>query len=419
MDRCVTFPDSPSSHSLPWPSCQRVPASAATGTTSFVRWSSSADFAQGTSVGLAATSGALTLGKGTSVLSYDDPRVSGGAKKYDSGSWTSPWQSTGFSAKSLIPSWTIQSPTGTWARIEVRVKSGSTTGSWDTIANYAFSASYIKRASGSAQTDDLAKLSTDTVLANSGKSFTSWQVRVLLMRPVGAKTTPTLEAVNGTQATYATRTISTSSTTMTKTKELAVPMSSQMIHKGEYPEWGGGGEAWCSPTSTSMVMRYFGTGPTAADYSWTSFQDGFVDHAARYTFDYAYDGTGNWPFNTAYAARHSLDAFVTRLHTLRDAEAFINAGIPLVASIAFGKGELDGARLVDARSPGRDPRLHVRRQRHRQRPGSIQELDGPARLQPRTVREGVAAWQWRRRVRHPARQPGPPGRHHPLVSEHS
>ena len=56
-----------------------VPASAATGTTSFVRWSSSADFTQGTSVGLAATSGALTLGKGTSVLSYDDPRVSGGA----------------------------------------------------------------------------------------------------------------------------------------------------------------------------------------------------------------------------------------------------------------------------------------------------------------------------------------------------
>ncbi len=320
-----------------------VPASAASGTASFGRWSSSGDFAKGTSVGLATQTGALTLGKGTSVLSYDDPRVSGGAKKYDSGSWTSPWQSTGFSAKSLIPSWNIQTPTGTWARIEVRVKSGSTTGSWDTIANYAFSASYIKRASGSAQTDDLAKLSTDTVLANSGKSFTSWQVRVLLMRPVGAKTTPTLEAVNGTQATYATRTTTTSSTTMTKTKELAVPMSSQMIHKGEYPEWGGGGEAWCSPTSTSMVMRYFGKGPTAADYSWTSFQDGYVDHAARYTFDYAYDGTGNWPFNTAYAARHSLDAFVTRLYTLRDAEAFINAGIPLVASIAFGKGELDGA----------------------------------------------------------------------------
>jgi hypothetical protein len=318
-------------------------ASADTGKASFVRWSSSADFAKGTSTGLAPKDGALTLGKGTSVLSYDDPRVSGGAKKYDSGSWTSPWQSTGFSAKSLIPSWNIQTPTGTWARIEVRVKSGSTTGSWDTVANYAFSASYIKRASGSAQTDDLAKLSTDTVLANSGKSFTSWQVRVRLMRPVGATTTPTLEAVNGTQATYATRTTTTSSTTMTKTKELAVPMSSQMIHKGEYPEWGGGGEAWCSPTSTSMVMRYFGKGPTASDYAWTSYQDGYVDHAARYTFDYAYDGTGNWPFNTAYAARHSLDAFVTRLYTLRDAEAFINAGIPLVASIAFGKGELDGA----------------------------------------------------------------------------
>ena len=28
----------------------------------------------------------------------------------------------------------------------------------------------------------------------------------------------------------------------------------------------------------------------------------WVDAAARITFDYGYDGTGNWPFNTAYAA---------------------------------------------------------------------------------------------------------------------
>ena len=90
-------------------------------------------------------------------------------------------------------------------------------------------------------------------------------------------------------------------------------------------------------------MRYFGTGPKVSDYSWSTYADSFVDHAARYTYDTRYDGTGNWPFNTAYAAHYSLDSFVTRLASLRDAEAFIKSGIPLVASIAFARGGLDGA----------------------------------------------------------------------------
>jgi hypothetical protein len=71
--------------------------------------------------------------------------------------------------------------------------------------------------------------------------------------------------------------------------------------------------------------------------------DPWVDYAARMTFDHDYDGTGNWPFNTAYAAPRAGKAFVTRLRSLREAERFIAAGIPLVASVSFGAGELDGA----------------------------------------------------------------------------
>ena len=165
----------------------------------------------------------------------------------------------------------------------------------------------------------------------------------------------------GRASTYATRTTSTSATTMTSTKDLAVPKSSQMIHSGQFPQWGGGGEAWCSPTSTSMVMRYFNAGPKPADYDWSPTQSrtSTTPPATRSTT--RYDGTGNWPFNTAYAAGYSLDRFVTRLDTLREAEAFIKAGIPLVASVAFGKGELDRRPdLVDAGPPAGDPGLHRR-----------------------------------------------------------
>jgi hypothetical protein len=320
-----------------------TPATAATAQTAFARWTTTADFAHGTSTGLAAETGSVTIGHGTSTTTYDDPHVSGGAKTYDRGIWTSPWQPTGFDARSLVPSWSINAPGGSFVRIDVRVRDGETTGTWDSVAQWALSTSRIVRTSHSSQTDDLAKLATDTVIANSGKTFDAWQARVQLLRPHGSSDKPVLYAVDGTAATYLTKSESTSATTMTSTKELAVPKSSQMIHKGEFPQWGGGGEAWCSPTSTSMVMRYFGKGPAKSSYSWSKYADSYVDHAARYTYDDRYDGTGNWPFNTAYAAHYSLDAFVTRLANLRDAEAFIKAGIPLVASIAFAKGGLDGA----------------------------------------------------------------------------
>ena len=93
-----------------------------------------------------------------------------------------------------------------------------------------------------------------------------------------------------------------------------------------------------------MVLDYWGSGPSPADLAWVdpALADPCVDHAARFTFDAAYDGTGNWPFNTAYAAHFGLDAFVTRLRSLQDAELFLAAGIPLVASIVAGPGELDG-----------------------------------------------------------------------------
>ncbi len=61
------------------------------------------------------------------------------------------------------------------------------------------------------------------------------------------------------------------------------------------------------------------------------------------TYDYGYEGTGNWAFNTAYASTYVRSAFVTRLRSLREAERFIRAGIPVVASVAFGRGELSGA----------------------------------------------------------------------------
>ena len=125
---------------------------------------------------------------------------------------------------------------------------------------------------------------------------------------------------------------------------LDVPQYSQEIHAGEYPQYDGGGEAWCSPTSTSMVLAYWHALPSQKEWSWVdpTFADPWVDNTARAVYDYHYNGAGNWPFNTAYAGARGLDAFVTQLRGLDEAEQFIRAGIPLVASVAANPNKLTG-----------------------------------------------------------------------------
>ena len=105
---------------------------------------------------------------------------------------------------------------------------------------------------------------------------------------------------------------------------LDVPRLSQMT----YAETGGAG--WCSPSSVAMVLSHAGRLPPGTD----------IPAAARQVHDPAWTGTGNWSFNTAWAAGLAGNAFVTRLRDLRDAERFVDAGIPLVATVAYPRGAL-------------------------------------------------------------------------------
>jgi hypothetical protein len=110
--------------------------------------------------------------------------------------------------------------------------------------------------------------------------------------------------------------------------KLIVPMCSQMV----YPD---GGEVWCSPTSTSMVLGYWGFMPGACEPR--------VRAAVNGVYDWIYDGHGNWPFNTAYAAAQGYEGYVARFTSLAQAEPFIAAGIPVIMSIAWGNGDLTGS----------------------------------------------------------------------------
>jgi hypothetical protein len=68
-----------------------------------------------------------------------------------------------------------------------------------------------------------------------------------------------------------------------------------------------------------------------------------VRAAVSGVYDWIYDGHGNWPFNTAYAATQGYEAYVERFASLEQAEGYVAAGVPVVMSVAWGKKDLTGA----------------------------------------------------------------------------
>ena len=293
--------------------------------------------AAGTFVGAELHEGAVRTKSPQETRRYD-------GRTYQVGRWRSPWVAPGFEYTELIASWTARTPGDTWIEVQVRGRTpDGRRSSWDTLARWAAGDQHVRRTTVSGQTDDLAKVNVDTWVATG--RLEAWQLRVNLMK--AGKRSPKLLAVGA----MASRLpdvddVTTSRPGVAGGVVVDVPRYSQMVHSGHYPAWGGGGQAWCSPTATSMVLGRYDALPRPRAYSWVpkGHTHPWVDHGARMTYDNGYRGTGNWPFNTAYAAsRVDGRTFVTRLKNLRQAERFIQKGIPLVASISFGRGELDGA----------------------------------------------------------------------------
>lgn len=289
--------------------------------------------------------GQIVLDEPVARVRYRDPHGYR-PKRYDVGRWVSRWQRPGHTFDELIPSWDAVTPRDSWVQIQVRVRSESGRRSgWYTMANWAHHDRTFHRTSLGAQADDLGEVAVDTLRARYSMGFTAWQMRVNLHRKAGTKARPRVDTV-GAMTSLLPRTDSVRASRHGGTTDRVVlPGYSQMTHEGDYPEYDNGGEAWCSPTSVSMVLGGLDRLPAPRQYAWVpeGHHDRWVDHAARSQYDYGYDGAGNWSFSTAYAAQHADNAFVTRLRHLGEAERFIRAGIPLVASVRFGRGELAGS----------------------------------------------------------------------------
>src|SRR5438067_9893390 len=316
---------------------------------SFHAYASSSDFDSGAYEGarLAKGGGALVYGSSVGSLAYSDAYGSP-ARTYSYARWTSPAYATGFGFTELVSSWNADTPGGTWIQVEMQALTDRATWTkWYTMGRWASGAGDIRRNSVGGQGDADGYIAIDTFFAKD-HPLTSYRLRVTLYKLAGSAAGPTVGSVGAVASDMPNaKPYVPSPLGGAEGIELAVPRYSQEIHTGEYPQFDGGGEAWCSPTSTSMVVAYWGRGPAPADYAYVlqdypNVVDPWVDFAARATFDCHYQGAGNWPFNTAYAASYGLEAEVTQLRSLTEAEQFVTAGIPLVASIAFQPNKLDG-----------------------------------------------------------------------------
>jgi hypothetical protein len=251
------------------------------------------------------------------------------------GEATSPVTATSFAFREAIGSWNAATPEGTWVETLVRARVGARWTKWYNLGVWAETDGAVQRHSVNQQGDADGTVAVDTLRLGYKKKEPSnaYQLKVRLFSAAGGilpslgiaavavSTTPEepRSLLEGNPASWS--------------HELAVPECSQMV----YPD---GGTVWCSPTSVSMVLAYWQpeTGPCEPR----------VRAAVAGVYDWLYDGHGNWPFNTAYASSRGFEAFVGRFTSLAEAERWLDAGVPLVISYAWGKGDLTGAAIASS-----------------------------------------------------------------------
>lgn len=123
-----------------------------------------------------------------------------------------------------------------------------------------------------------------------------------------------------------------------------IPLDVPIRAQGDYPK----GEVLCSPTSVSMVLWYWAKQLNRPEL------DADVPAVQACVYDPAWNGTGNWSFNVAFAtSRPGLSAYVARMRDTVELESWLRAGVPVITSVSYDllkgkdkRGENDGHLVV-------------------------------------------------------------------------
>jgi len=230
----------------------------------------------------------------------------------------------------VVPSFDVSTPPGTWVKLTLAARvEGQWTKEYD-FGVWALDASTITRRSAGRQEDAHGKVLTDTLVLGQKADGLRMTVWLFSTRP---GVSPHVRALSAAMTDTRRALPEERSDGQAWGTVLAVPGRSQLL----YPPDGG---VWCSPTSVSMLLAYW-SGQLGRDALGVA-----VPEAAAHVYDATYEGTGNWPFNTAYAsslADGALHGLVARFDSFAQVERLIARGIPISISVAYGAGELTGS----------------------------------------------------------------------------
>ncbi len=231
-------------------------------------------------------------------------------------------------ALSIIPSWIADTPSASWIELQLRVQQHGTWSPWFRLA--AWDSDGTHRTSFADQRHEAGTVATDTLQLHTPAQAV--QARALLCGLPGAD----MPAMSELFLCITTTAQPETASTQPFLSAISLPL---LLCQYDYP----GGEGWCSPTAVHMVLAYWHA--QVADPRLAPFAERTTlpDLTVAGIFDPGWNGTGNWSFNTAFAAQFGLRAYVTRFDTLEQVSRWTAAGVPVIISVAWEHGQVDDA----------------------------------------------------------------------------
>lgn len=215
----------------------------------------------------------------------------------------------------LIVSWNATLATGAVLKVEAQAVHHGALTRYYTLGLWAPGSKAVSRTSVPGQADPFGKVDTDTVvLSEPGEAV---RLRFTLRNP-----SPSWKELKFVGMSFCNTNVTPSSQTPNRAawgKTVFAPERTQLGFKGA--------QGWCSPASLSMDLDHWSEVLHRPELNLD------VPAVAAEVTDPGLDGTGNWPFNTAFAGSFKdMRAYVTRFDGAHELEDWIAAGIPVVIS---------------------------------------------------------------------------------------
>ena len=221
--------------------------------------------------------------------------------------------------REVVPSWNAEMPAGSAVRAEVRAFSAGHWTDYFRLGDWTLDGQAFPRTSEGGQTNSDGAVHTDTLVLAAPASILQYRVHLV---PGVAGSLPRVKLLGLCMHSGNVVSPQLPPERAAWGHEITVPGRPQT----GYP----GANGWCSPTSVSMVLGLWAQQTSRPEL------DVAVPDAARAIYDKLYDGTGNWPFNTAFAGSFAgMRAYVTRLSDIRELEEWTLSGVPPIVSVSY------------------------------------------------------------------------------------